>query len=605
MKKILAILILGFLLSHCKEEKEVVMENDLVLQPDSISYYIESSLSNGTDLLCVDYLHQFDTLRTYYKDKKYDALWWNAITGDSASWAELNGVFDLADRHGLSRNYYFIEVVKHYRKEIEEYSTLDSAYNVIAQLELIISNGLVQMYSDIANGRTDPKELYGYTYLLPLNNKKKIDWYQFLGSKKKDKIIAKIHEHDTTYNQLISLLARYQVEHQKEEQRPIDFSNYPKIEPGDTAPVMIEVLRKLKKALQPDSSILEVEEDTIYSRAFADKIKLLQEQYNLAADGVLGYKTYKVINSTTDVKIDQIKVNLERQRWFARPEPKDAPFVYVNLPEYVAYLYYQDSVKSTKICIGKNLPDNYDELVQRYTDSGWIHKIPKDMETPQIAAKISLVVINPTWTVPRSIIKNEMYWPMRRDPTYLTRNHYVVYRGDSLVDHEKIDWSRYKPNNIPFKIVQTPGTHNALGKVKYLFWNPFSIYMHDTPQKSKFKLNQRAVSHGCVRLEDPILFGEFVSQNLDDYDTDDFRIMMGLEPVGEERLEEYDPEDSTAAIQPIDTTLQLRLDKPIPLFMDYRTVYFDLEWRPHFCYDIYDQNKYILRRLDAELIEEK
>lgn len=581
------------------------MENDLVLQPDSISYFIQDVFDRGTQLLCKDYLRQFDTLKHFYQDNKYHSLWWNAITGDSASWAGILSDFQLADEHGLSLSYYYSSVVEYYRSRVPDYNTSESAYKVIAELEIILSNGLVQMYSDIANGRTNPQDLYGYTYMLPPNNKKELDWYKFLKTNKRDKIIHKIHENDTTYDHLLTLLKQYKLEQQKEEQQPIDFSAYPKIEPGDTAPVMIQVLRKLKKALQPDSSILEIQEDSIYSKSFAEKIKLLQEQYNLAADGVLGYKTYKVINSTTDVKIDQIKVNLERQRWFARPAPEDAPFIYVNLPEYVAYLFYEDSVKSTKVCIGKNLPDNYDELVQRYTDSGWIHKIPKDMETPQIAARVSLVVLNPTWTVPRSIIKNEMYWPMRRDPTYLTRNNYVVYLGDSLVDHEKIDWSRYKPNKVPFRIVQTPGPHNALGKVKYLFWNPFSIYMHDTPQKSKFKLPQRAVSHGCVRLEDPILFGEFTMQNIKKYDTDDFRIMMGLEPVGEERLEEYDPEDTTAAIQPIDTTMQIRLDKPIPLFMDYRTVYFDLEWKAHFCYDIYDQNKYILRRLNTDIVEEE
>ncbi len=572
----------------------------MVLNQDSLKPYLKKILASETELLCVDYLRQFDTLSQYYKSREYKPLWWNAITGDSSSWANLLTDFSISEKHGLYPNYYFISFVEYHRSQLGKITNSDSAYSLIAELELLISNGLVQMYQDIANGRTEPRSLYGYTYMLPENNLKKIDWYNFLESKKRLKIIDEVHAKDTCYQELMLLLAKYQAEEEKEEANPIDFSSYPKLEPGDTAEVLIEVVRKLKKALEPDSSILEISESVIYSKDLAEKIKLLQEKYNLAADGIMGFKTYKIINTTSAERINQIRANLERQRWFSRPDPSSAPFVYVNLPEYVAYLYWQDSVKTTKVCIGKNLPDNYDALVVQYTDSGWLHKIPKDMETPQIAAKVSLVVINPTWTVPNSIIKNEMYWQMRRDPTYLSRNNYVVYDGDSLLDSEKINWARFKPNNVPYRIVQIPGTFNALGKVKYLFWNPFSIYMHDTPQKSKFKLPQRAVSHGCVRLEDPVLFGEFSMQNSRKFDSDDFRIMMGLEPVGKERLEDYDPEDSTAAIQPIDTTYKLRLDKPIPLYMDYRTVYFSLDWQAQFCYDIYDRNKYILRKLDED-----
>ena len=489
-------------------------------------------------------------------------------------------------------------VIDYYRNELSSFTNADSIYGLIAELDILISHAYVQLYNDVYKGRTIPKSLYGYTYMLPVKKHEGLDWVDFLGEKRKRKNLDLIHEHDTVYNYLIDLLANYQEELEKEQDHPIDFSDYPKIEPGDTAEILPLIVDKLKANLEPDSSILSIEKSTIYSKKFAEVIKTLQEKYNLAADGVMGYKTYKVINSTANERINQIKANLERERWFSRPDPKDAPFIYVNLPNYRVYLYYEDSVKDMAVCIGKNLPDNYDELVVRYTDSGWLYKLPKDMETPQISARVSMVVINPTWTVPKSIIKNEMYWKMRRDPTYLSRNNYVVYDGDSLLDSEAIDWSRFKPNRVPYRIVQVPGDFNALGQVKYIFWNAFDIYMHDTPQKSKFKLPQRAVSHGCVRLEDPLLFGEYVMQASRKYDSDDFRIMMGHEPLDKERLEEYDPEDTTAAIQPIDTTFKIHLQKPIPIYMDYRTIYFNEEGEATFCYDIYDRNKYILRRME-------
>ena len=602
MRKLLSItlvLILALIwCTSCTKPKEVAIDDSYTLHVDSLESYIQSSLEQGSSLICSTDLEHWDTLSDYYSQRNYKPIWWKALTGDSASWDEFRTTLNHGNQHGLHPRYYYLPVINYYREQLSEMSTADSAYRLLADLEIMCSHAQIDLYQDVASGRTHPKELYGYTYMLPLKKHEDMDWEKFLGSRKKLKLLDNYHKNDTVYNYLKELLVHYQSELLKEKHAPIDFSPYPKISPGDTVKIIPQVIRKLKKTLEPDSSVLSLQEDTIYTDEMVEVIKRLQEKYQLAADGVMGFKTYRVINSASQEKINQIKANLERERWFSRPDPADAPFVYVNLPEYRVYLYYEDSVKNMAVCIGKNLPDNYDELVMRYTDSGWLHKLPKDMETPQISARVSMVVINPTWTVPKSIIKNEMYWQMRRDPTYLSRNHYEVYMGDSLLDSESIDWSRFKPNNIPYRIVQTPGTHNALGKVKYIFWNAFDIFMHDTPHKSKFKLPQRAVSHGCVRLEDPLLFGEFVMQSSRKYDSDDFRIMMGYEPLDEERLKDYDPEDSTAAIQPQDTLYKIRLHKPIPIYMDYRTIYFDRKGRASFCYDIYDQNKYILRRLD-------
>ena len=595
---VLLLSVLGLLASSCKRNKVVEADQGYSLHPEELSTHIKHVLDKGFDLFCDEDLHYLDTLASFYEDRKFKPMWWKALNGDSASWAELQLDLNHSLVHGLHPSYYYKGVIQYHRDKLAQLSTADSAYHLLACLEVLSTHSLLQLYKDVSLGRTNGRDLYGYTYQLPLKKDQEFDWEKFVTDSKKRKILDDYHKNDTTYVRLQELLSYYREEALKEQHRPIDFSNYPKISPGDTAAVVTEVVKKLKKMLEPDSSVLALTADSFYTPDKVEVIKLLQEKYQLAADGVMGYKTYKVINSASSEKINQIVANLERERWFSRPDPADAPFIYVNLPQYRVFLYYEDSVKDMAICIGKNLPDNYDDMVRQYTDSGWLHKLPRDMETPQISAKVSWVVLNPTWTVPKSIIKNEMYWPMRRDKYYLSDNNYEVYLGDSLLDSHTIDWSRFKPNNIPYRIVQTPGEHNALGKVKYIFWNSFDIFMHDTPQKSKFKLPQRAVSHGCVRLEDPLLFGEFTMQATEEYDTDDFRIMMGYEPVGEERLEEWDPEDTTAAIQPIDTTFKIRLRKYIPIYMDYRTVYFDSEGRASFCYDIYDQNKYILRRLN-------
>jgi len=582
-------------LQACKEETTVV-ESGIVLSQDSLALHIEKQFNQWNSLVCQDQLIYMDTLRNYYKARNYKSLWWDALTGDSASWADLELTFAHSVSHGMDHRYYQLPFVHYHKGAIDSMQSTAKAYRRLAELELILSNHMLRMYEDIANGRSKPRDVYGYTYMLPPNNKKELDFDNFLNEKDKNSIIDNLHNGDTTYNKLRSILTFYLKKKLEARSTAIDFSDYPKIEVGDTVAILPQVIAKLKAKKLPNDDILNVQDTTIYTAQLASLIKKLQEKYSLTPDGIMGYKTYKVINASPKDNIDQVKANMERQRWFTRPN--EGAYVYINLPVYEVAMHWEDSVKTMRVCIGKNLPDNYDALVKEYTDSGWLYKLPKNMETPQIASKITYMVINPTWTIPYSIIRNEMWWRLVRDPAYLSREGYKVFRGKTEVNGDTIQWSKVNRNRIPYQIVQNPGPKNSLGTVKYMFNNPFSIYLHDTPSKSAFNKTQRAVSHGCVRLQDPILFGEYLTQNSKEYDADDFRIMMGYPPRDPERLKDYDPTDSTAAIQKLEETTIVRLEKPMPLYLDYRTVYYDREWKLHFCYDIYDQNKLILQAMD-------
>ena len=582
-------------LQACKEETTVV-GSVIVLSQDSLALHIEKQFNQWNSLVCQDQLIYMDTLRNYYKARNYKPLWWDALTGDSASWADLELTFAHSVSHGMDHRYYQLPFVHYHKGAIDSMQSTAKAYRRLAELELILSNHMLRMYEDIANGRSKPRDVYGYTYMLPPNNKKELDFDNFLNEKDKNSIIDNLHNGDTTYNKLRSILTFYLKKKLEARSTAIDFSDYPKIEVGDTVAILPQVIAKLKAKKLPNDDILNVQDTTIYTAQLASLIKKLQEKYSLTPDGIIGYKTYKVINASPTDNIDQVKANMERQRWFTRPN--EGAYVYINLPVYEVAMHWEDSVKTMRVCIGKNLPDNYDALVKEYTDSGWLYKLPKNMETPQIASKITYMVINPTWTIPYSIIRNEMWWRLVRDPAYLSREGYKVFRGKTEVNGDTIQWSKVNRNRIPYQIVQNPGPKNSLGTVKYMFNNPFSIYLHDTPSKSAFNKTQRAVSHGCVRLQDPILFGEYLTQNSKEYDADDFRIMMGYPPRDPERLKDYDPTDSTAAIQKLEETTIVRLEKPMPLYLDYRTVYYDREWKLHFCYDIYDQNKLILQAMD-------
>ena len=376
-------------LQACKEETTVV-GSVIVLSQDSLALHIEKQFNQWNSLVCQDQLIYMDTLRNYYKARNYKPLWWDALAGDSASWADLELTFAHSVSHGMDHRYYQLPFLHYHKGAIDSMQSTAKAYRRLAELELILSNHMLRMYEDIANGRTKPRDVYGYTYMLPPNNKKELDFYNFLNEKDKNSIIDNLHNGDTTYNKLRSVLTFYLKKKLEARSTAIDFSDYPKIEVGDTVTILPQVIAKLKAKKLPNDDILNVQDTTIYTAELASLIKKLQEKYSLTPDGIMGYKTYKVINASPTDNIDQVKANMERQRWFTRPN--EGAYVYINLPVYEVAMHWEDSMKTMRVCIGKNLPDNYDALVKEYTDSGWLYKLPRSEEhTSELQSRSELV----------------------------------------------------------------------------------------------------------------------------------------------------------------------------------------------------------------------
>lgn len=588
-------ILLLFLAPACKKNADIITTHKLELSSDTTAAYISKRLIYGGNWGCDFDLALIDSLKLYYQENNFKPFWWDILSNHPNSIKELNTLFMVAVAHGLSEKNYHPEIFPLLVRDLQSAPNQKDAYEFMADLDVLLSHQVILLAKEIAVGKLDPIQVIGGTYMLPRNMLKHNYLSEVLHSSQKISLMNGYHSNDSVYLELQALLKYFRIKQSKETELSIDFGDLKKIKPGDSLPVIREVISKLKQNNWPDSSIFTIPDTPVYIDKLIPKIKQIQEMHQLSPDGVMGFKTFQIINQSADYKIMQIRANLERQRWFSKPSKKR--FVYVNIPEYRAYIYYEDSIKSMKTCVGKSLPDKYDDLVREYTDSNTLWKLPKNMETPQAYGKISVIVLNPTWTVPRSIVQNEMYWRMRNDPYYLERNNYLVYYKDKLVRSDTINWARYNAKYVPYKFVQAAGRDNALGKVKFLFYNPFDVYLHDTPSKSAFNLTQRAVSHGCVRLEDPILFGEFIIQNSSKYNPDDFRIMMGLKPKDKDRLQRI-LEGDTTEIKAFSHTKMIRIEQPIPVYFDYRTIYFNTNWKAQFAYDIYDKNKRIATALD-------
>jgi murein L,D-transpeptidase YcbB/YkuD len=200
-----------------------------------------------------------------------------------------------------------------------------------------------------------------------------------------------------------------------------------------------------------------------------------------------------------------ILVNLERLRW--KNKPTASKYVWVNIPDY--HLDVMDSGRSVlgmKVCVGEGRNKDHKNTVENYNDTCKNDK-PFRKETPLLNSLIHTAQVNPVWNIPQSIVSREIIKAALDDRYYLSNKNINVYKNGRRIENtEDINWAQVAKGNEDYEFKQQPGGDNSLGKIKFLFNNKSSVYLHDTPAKSAFRLADRDVSHGCVRLEKPLDF---------------------------------------------------------------------------------------------------
>ncbi len=220
----------------------------------------------------------------------------------------------------------------------------------------------------------------------------------------------------------------------------------------------------------------EQEAGDVYDAALVDAVKRFQLRHGLEPTGGIGAQTLRALNVPVAARIKQLEASIERLVGmdFVFAER----YVVVNIPAAFVEAVAKDKVERRyRVIVGKI-----------------------DKPSPTLTAYISAVNLNPTWTVPLSITKNEIFAHMRRDPTYLSRMHMrVLGAHDEEIDPHAVDWSSDRSPN--FTIRQDSGTWNALGNVKIDMPNPYSVYMHDTDSRKLFADDYRFDSHGCTRVD--------------------------------------------------------------------------------------------------------
>jgi L,D-transpeptidase YcbB len=286
---------------------------------------------------------------------------------------------------------------------------------------------------------------------------------------------------------------------------------------------------------------------TAYSGAVVDGVKNFQGRHGLAADGALGPSTLAALNVPIEMRIEQIRANLERARWvFYDPESE---FLVVNIAGFKIYLVRRGEVVwRSRVQVGKPY-----------------------RRTPIFASTLSYVVLNPTWTVPPTILRQDYLPQLKRNPEFLAeRNIDVLDRAGKPVEQSSIDWSSAR--SLQYQLVQRPGPTNALGRVKFMFPNEYFVYLHDTPSRDLFDKESRAFSSGCIRVENPLDLADIVLGDKWPHERIDAAIASGR-------------------------TQTVILDKPIAVKLLYWTAEVDGAGRVSFFPDVYSRDDSLITAL--------
>ncbi len=352
----------------------------------------------------------------------------------------------------------------------------------LMQFELTLSSKVLMFVQDTVRGRLDPNKISGYHDF----KRKDVNLMPVLGLLRASPDVAAYLNSRSPSNQQFTELKAELAKLKSAsgaDGASVSISLTGVLKPGGSSPEMANIVKAIQHrgsdALKTaHAATLDAYLGTPdYTPDLVSLVEDFQKEKGLTSDGVIGQSSVRaMVGENNDVKIQKLVIAMEQLRWL--PNELGPRYVLINQPAFMVYYHNNNQEQlSMRVVVGS-----------------------KQHQTFFFQNQVQTVEFNPFWGVPQSIIINEMLPKLRADPNYLDRMGYQVEAGGRAVASSSVDWYGSTKN---ISVRQPPSSDNALGELKILFPNSHAIYMHDTPQKSFFKKDMRALSHGCVRLADP------------------------------------------------------------------------------------------------------
>lgn len=479
---------------------------------------------------------------------------WMGIEGPTPLYYTLLANLKNATHHGLNVEAYNLDLIA--QRVTNVYKNKLATAKDIIDVDIAITETFFLFATHLREGRITDAGYRDKTWILHHRAQNDVDVMLLASAKKAadfNNIIKSLQPSHEQYVKLKNALALYR-SLEKMDVGPLPISTRENIKPSSkhiAIPMIRKKLSLMEIQIITSEKIDVASSDSMYyDNTLVSAVKIFQQQHGLAQDGIIRGKTLTFLNQSFKEKADLIALNMERLRWL--PEHLAAQYIRVNIPEYKLRIYEQEKrTLELNVIVGS-----------------------VSTATPVFSDTLEYVVLSPTWTVPPSLVKNEFLPRLKKDKTYYTnRKNFVFYKNGVEIDPSAERWDSVV-NVHQYRIVQKSGSDNALGLAKFIMPNDMNIYLHDTPDHKPFSDRYRALSHGCIRIDDPAklaayLLGEQLEWNLENIK----KAMVSTKPT------------------------KIVLTKQYQVHLEYRTVWVDDIGNVNFGEDIYGHDKRHLQRL--------
>ena len=423
-----------------------------------------------------------------------------------------------ADDDGLRPDAYHLKRIDELMAETQfEWITNQPKHpEKLADLDLLLTDAFLLLGSHLSNGRVNPETIHS-EWSIKSHQVDLVEALQIaLQQRDVEAVLNKLRPQHAGYAALKEALARY-----RERMALGGWVNVPEgsnLKRGDRDYRVTALRARLNVPVCPVSSNENVSD--FFDAALERAVMGFQIRHGLDVDGIVGPATLAALNVRVEDRLQQIKLNMERWRWL--PHDFGKRYILVNIPNFqLDMIEHNEIILKMRVIVGK-----------------------KRRQTPVFNGRMTYMELNPHWHIPPQIAKEDLLSEIQRDAQYLDRQKIRVFENWQAeafeLDPAFIEWSQIAPADLSFKFVQDPGPLNALGRLKFMFPNRFSVYIHDTPARGFFKYEKRSFSSGCIRIEKPIELAEYLLKDnpkwtrkelVDTIESTETRIVRLVEPI--------------------------------------------------------------------------
>ena len=552
------ILFLLFFISACSGPKKT--EPVLVIQPirppvfsispDAVALSIKEKIAESktknrficrSELVC-----GITLIPSFYKQRQYYPLW---IGNSSKTFLidELLEEIKTCIEDGLTPENYHLKTIENLLKTVnnENQKHLPGYYETAADLDILLTDAFLLLSSHLLSGRVNPETIHVEWQAFSPD----VDLANVLDEAVKNRTIRaslqNLSPPHSEYKNLKTALEKYRT--LSEQQELPGVSNGMTLRYGDSNRRVGALRNRL--FFWGDIEKLETSNSNFFDVDLEKAVKGFQQRHGLTPDGLAGNETIAALNISAKSRVRQIELNLERWRWL--PRDLGTRFILVNIADFkLTVTENSQPIMEMKVVVGKPY-----------------------RKTPVFSKKMQYLVLNPFWNVPTKLALEDLAPKLCATPEYIEQHEFKVFQnwlaGSPEIDPASVNWCDLTPTSgFPYKLQQASGPYNPLGRIKFIFPNKYSVYLHDTPNKSLFDKALRNFSSGCIRVEKPYDLAEYLLRSEPEWTKE---VISKFIESGNQKT--------------------LFLSQQIPVHLVYLTAWADAKGIVHFRNDIYEQDK--------------